>query len=544
MRREFLLFFFFGFLTLTNAQTVLIPVGSGWKYLDNGTDQGTSWVQSGFNDASWASGIAELGYGDGDENTVVSYGSNSGNKHITTYFRKTFSVANPALFSSLLLEWVKDDGIIIYINGNEVLRQNMPTGPVNYQSLAPGTIAWPNEDDWNSATISAAHLVAGTNVIAAEIHQDSPSSSDISFNLRLSGNTSPLNATVVRGPYLQNGNQQHIIVRWRTNVPGDSKVRYGISPLNLNLTATNTQFSTEHEVVITGLQPETKYYYEIGDNTTWYGSSSFQYFQTLPLEGKVAPYLFWVIGDAGTGNDNQRAVRDAMLHYAGSSHFDAWIMLGDNAYEGGSDSEYQNGVFGNMYESILSRTVVWPTPGNHDYNNHIPFSPAPAYYDIFNLPASGEAGGLPSGTEKYYSWNYGNVHFISLDSYDEDRSPNAAMATWLQADLAANTQPWVIAYWHHPPYTKGSHDSDNPWLYDFELPQIRQNIVPILEQYGVDLVLNGHSHCYERSFLLDGHYGQSNTLQPEMILDNTSGSYPAVCPYEKHDEPVKSHKGT
>jgi hypothetical protein len=405
-------------------------------------------------------------------------------------------------------------------------------------------VAWPFEDDWYNATISAGLLVSGTNVLAVEIHQDDASSSDISFNLKLTGNTAPLNALVVRGPYLQNANNSQVVIKWRTNVNSDAKVRYGVSPVLLNQTAYASNFGTEHEVLITGLSTNTVYYYEIGDNTSYYTPSTTQYFKTLPVQGTEGAYQFWVIGDAGTGNNNQRAVRDAMLNYTGNTHLDGWIMLGDNAYDGGFDSEYQVGVFGNMYESILTRTVLWPTPGNHDYNNHIPFSPDPAYYDIFTLPAAGQAGGIPSGTEKYYSWNFGNIHFISLDSYDEDRGSNAAMANWLQADLAANTQPWVIAYWHHPPYTKGSHDSDNPLLYDFELPEIRQNIIPILEQFGVDLVLNGHSHCYERSFLIDGHYGNSDDLQPSMILDQTTGSYPTVCPYEKHDEVVRAHKGT
>jgi hypothetical protein len=118
------------------------------------------------------------------------------------------------------------------------------------------------------------------------------------------------------------------------------------------------------------------------------------------------------------------------------------------------------------------------------------------------------------------------------------------MAVWLQNDLTANTLPWTIAYWHHPPYTKGSHNSDNTNLLDGELPEIRQNIIPILENNGVDLILNGHSHSYERSFLLDGHYGTSSQLLPSMIKDNTSGSFPASCPYQKQTIPNKAHKGT
>src|SRR5258705_12371843 len=100
-----------------------------------------------------------------------------------------------------------------------------------------------------------------------------------------------------------------------------------------------------------------------------------------------------------------------------------------------------------------------------------------------------------------------------------DRLEEAPMCQWLRLDLAANTNLWLIAFWHHPPYSKGSHDSD----WEFELVEMRENALPILEAYGVDLVLCGHSHGYERSFLLNGYYGGSETLVPEMIKDGGDG---------------------
>jgi hypothetical protein len=209
------------------------------------------------------------------------------------------------------------------------------------------------------------------------------------------------------------------------------------------------------------------------------------------------------------------------------------------------DNEYQNAVFDNMYDQLLMNTPLFPAPGNHDYNNHIPFSPPPAYYDIFSLPAQGESGGLASGTEHYYSWDYGNVHFISLDSYDVNRDSTGAMGLWLKADLAAATwQDFIIAYWHHPPYTKGTHDSDNPLFYDFEMVEMREQILPLLENGGVDLVLAGHSHVYERSPLLDGHYGNSGSFSSAHVIDGGSGDYTVGCPYRKNTQITRSHKGT
>ena len=141
------------------------------------------------------------------------------------------------------------------------------------------------------------------------------------------------------------------------------------------------------------------------------------------------------------------------------------------------------------------------------------------YFDIFTLPSLGEAGGVASGTEAFYSFDYANIHFICLDSYESDRSPGGPMLTWLENDLAATTQKWIIAYWHHPPYSKGAHDSDT----ERRLVDMRENALPILESYGTDLVLSGHSHSYERSFQLHGHYGSSDTLTPNMIVNGSDG---------------------
>jgi PKD repeat protein len=159
---------------------------------------------------------------------------------------------------------------------------------------------------------------------------------------------------------------------------------------------------------------------------------------------------------------------------------------------------------------------MWSTLGNHDGSSADSGTQTGPYYDIYNLPTSAEIGGLPSGTEAYYSFDYANIHFICLDSYDTDRAPAGTMMTWMQNDLAINTQPWVIAFWHHPPYSKGSHDSDD----EDELIDMRENAVPLLEDMGVDLVLSGHSHSYERSYLLDGHYGNSLSLDPDLNVLN------------------------
>jgi hypothetical protein len=171
-------------ITLTAAPSVvLITTNSTWKYLDNGTDQGTAWRGTTFNDGAWSSGRAQLGYGDGDETTVVSYGPNANSKYITTYFRRTFTVANAAEYSALNLWLLRDDGAVVYLNGTEIYRAGMAGGAVDYTTRANATAD--NAVDRTSVGVNG--LVSGNNVLAVEIHQAAPDSSDISFDFELAG---------------------------------------------------------------------------------------------------------------------------------------------------------------------------------------------------------------------------------------------------------------------------------------------------------------------------------------------------------------------
>jgi len=345
--------------------------------------------------------------------------------------------------------------------------------------------------------------------------------------------------TVTRGPYLQMGTPTSLVVRWRTNTASNSRVRYGTTPTNLAASANTTTVTTEHEVLVPGLTPNTRYYYSIGTSTqTLAGGNADYFFITPPPLGTAQPTHIWVIGDAGTANANARAVRDAYLNFKGTQYTHLWLMLGDNAYPDGTDAQYQAAVF-NMYPTLLRQTVLWPMLGNHD--GHSADSPTQTgpYYNIFTLPQRGEAGGLASGTEAYYAFDYGNIHFIVLDSFDTNRAPTGAMMNWLRNDLAATTQDWIIAYWHHPPYSKGSHDSDT----EAALREMRQNALPILEAGGVDLVLTGHSHSYERSFLIDGHYGTSTTFTAGMLVNGGDGRIDSDGEYQKPAAGPAPHVG-
>jgi hypothetical protein len=167
-----------------NSESIsLISRKSTWKYSDQGTLPSVFWADPAFDDATWAEGQAELGYGDGNEQTVVSYGADAGNKYITTYFRKSIMVADTTDFQLLTGSVQFDDGVIVYLNGSEVFRGNMPEGVVSNATLAGLTT--PAEDAFTPFTIPKGTLKPGLNVIAVEIHQNGPGSTDISFDLDL-----------------------------------------------------------------------------------------------------------------------------------------------------------------------------------------------------------------------------------------------------------------------------------------------------------------------------------------------------------------------
>jgi hypothetical protein len=163
----------------------IVPFGSVWKYLDNGSNQSNAWRSIDYEDDGWASGPAQLGYGDGDEATEVGYGTNAASKYITTYFRQTFMVPDRLAFTNLVLRVIRDDGAIVYLNGVEVFRNNMPSGAVNYLTEAPSSIGGSGENTIFTTNVNPALLLNGANVLAVEIHQDDPGSSDLSFDLEL-----------------------------------------------------------------------------------------------------------------------------------------------------------------------------------------------------------------------------------------------------------------------------------------------------------------------------------------------------------------------
>ena len=334
-----------------------------------------------------------------------------------------------------------------------------------------------------------------------------------------------------RAPYIQMLTSESVVIHWLTEDIQRGVVGFGEESGDLATIELESSPTKNHIVKLPNLKPDTRYYYQTGKMG---GFNAFDpekhWFYTHPEE--VVPTRIWVIGDSGTASETLYQVRDAALRWMqenplhteqidkqsntqsnnddNTPHINVWISLGDIAYPSGSNDQFQSALF-EPFEDITANTVLWPVYGNHDDRRW-------TYFRIFSLPENAEAGGVASHTENYYSFDYSNAHFVMLDSQASNLSAMGKMANWLKNDLAQNTKPWLIAAVHHPPYTKGTHDSDGIFDSYGRMQDIRKNIVPILEQAGVDLVLSGHSHMYERSYLIDCAYDKSSAFSPLNIV--------------------------
>ncbi len=537
-------------LLANNTPMSLINFNTAWRYLDNNS-RPANWHTSGFADGGWASGNAELGYGDGPA-TTVSYGPDANNKYITTLFRKSFNITGLNTLNSLTLNIVRDDGFVLYVNGVEVIRNNMPSGAISNATEASAAISGADETTPVTYVLPRCHFAEGSNTIAVEMHQSDPTSTDLSFNLELFGTTGGGTPTLSRGPYLQSGSETAITVRWRTNTACMGRIRIGTAHgTYATASASETCPTTEHIVQVTGLTADTKYFYEVGaTDGTIFEAGTANFFRTNPPATTTRKIRITAFGDCGRGNaayqDNNLANYLNYLTTNGIDAPDAWILMGDNAYSTGTDAEYTSNFFSIYGPNIMKNHKLYPTPGNHDYGNSSgnKTSRSMPYHSNFTVPMNGAAGGVASNKQNYYSYDIGNIHFLALDAYgieddgtDIGTSGTSALKTWLTADLAANTKKWTIAYWHHPPYTKSSHNSDS----EADLIAIRQNFITFLETRGVDLIICGHSHAYERGYLLRNFTGTWTSFTPGThAVSTSSAAYTsaATCPYVYNSTPA------
>lgn len=314
----------------------------------------------------------------------------------------------------------------------------------------------------------------------------------------LTGGTAPpppSSITLVREPYLQQVYDRSALIVWASREPGPAHARVS----GRDIPAVTTRFPAsvtgmafdyyQHEAAVGGLIPGTAYAYDVFVRGTDANAAS-DAFTTAPAAGSGRA-RFIVFGDSGTGSTDQRTLAAVM----NADSFDLAMHTGDIAYgnSGGTGdatySTYHNWFFG-VYRNWLRRRPFFPSPGNHDVRAGTDWGRA--YLDLFVLPEHAGAGAYPDHAERYYSFDYGPVHVVSLDTERAfvDTARRAEQIRWLEADLAASSQLWKVAVFHRSPYSSGEHGPD---------PAIQQSFGTVFQKHGVQLVLSGHDHGYERS---------------------------------------------
>ncbi|MBI5878690.1 MAG: metallophosphoesterase [Chloroflexi bacterium] len=285
------------------------------------------------------------------------------------------------------------------------------------------------------------------------------------------------NPTLMRGPYLGNPTTTTVQFIWVTDVPTDATVFYGIDLPYTSQSSSGT-VSTTHAVALSGLLPGTHYGYTIhsGAVVTPLAGASFR-----TLRAAYDSYFtFAALGDSGSGDSHQYAVAGTLQRMQ-----PAFVLhTGDVIYPAGEAANYGPRFFA-PYSLTLATAPFFMSPGNHDYMQ----AGAAPYYDVFYLPSNDA-----TGTESYYSFDYGNAHVVALDT-NLTGAAAAAMTAWLAQDLAATTRFWKFVFFHHAIYSSGPHGSEA------YVQPLRDTLGPIFEQYNVDIVFNGHDHTYERTFL-------------------------------------------
>lgn len=366
----------------------------------------------------------------------------------------------------------------LFVNGVLDAESDVQTGDILYPDRAPLTIgAYEDANEFYPLKGRLRHLAVydtalEPEVIAQEFVRDRALVDlDPWFDTRL---------RMVVPPYLQFATTEGITIRWETSRPGSSRVEYGASADALSrAVATGSNDATMHDVALTGLEPQTQYFYRVVSEASDGQSLTSD---TYTFQTAVRPdsaYAFAVIGDTQSGPDVVRKI--AALAWSERPNF--MVHAGDLVSTGSDKSHWTSHFFPNM-TPFISRVAFYPVLGNHERN-------AGYYYDYMSLPEP----------EYYYTFRYGNAQFFMLDT-NKKVGPDTEQYLWLEDELAVSDATWKFVVHHQPAYTSDSNDYGDTWTSGRSThgdTNVRQ-LVPLYERYGVDVVFNGHIHLYERTW--------------------------------------------
>lgn len=513
---------------------VLLEGNSAWKYVDNGTDQGTVW-QAVYDDSGWQTGLAPLGYKDngtgvsttifGGLNTNISYGSNQSDKYRTSYFRTNVNVDIDQLKEFVKIEGTLafDDGVVLYLNGAEIYREGMPAGAVNYLTESTSSKSAPNVSKVDLTDVVKANLQDGDNVFAAEVHQANGSSSDLYWDMELT--LYPAADPVVPGQgkpeaiaLTFNGNPQtrmgfawyapETVTGTRLEVVEAEKVTGGSFPAEGILTfegtsslssvyasradksAGNASVISSHKVLAENLQPGTAYAYRAGDGQdgNW---SDIGTFTTEAAENSAYQFLYTTDSQGTTEEDFE--IWNHTLQEGLSKFPDVEFIVNSGDLVDHGDIEEQWGWFFEKPKAILQNIPLVPVVGNHESKSYSNFT------DHFNLPNVSNSGAKPDGS--VYSLDYGPAHVMVLNTEYYGESSSAEnneiynkQVEWLRSEVAKTDKQWNIVLLHKSPYSVANHTNDTDVLF------YRAQLTKVFDELGIDMVIGGHDHTYTRSY--------------------------------------------
>ena len=479
-----ILLLWFGCLSARASDIGLVRIGESWRYQKGLSDRPfPEWTQPGYNDAAWFSGLSGFSGWNLPEATVIS---DYGLGYTTVYFRKNFDVTEPGRVHWLILRADFDDALVVYLNGQEVLRRGVPGEPgeaVPANTL--GTLRVRGGTEEFNLSHAIPHLTAGMNTLAVQL-LGATNSPGMGLNLELLANFN-------RGPFLQSTSTNSTLVVWKTPVPADGFIEFGLDTAEVERLDVSSA-ATNHVAALTDLLPGTRYYYRVGARDD--GSevlSDWAELRTLKMEG---PISFTILGDSGVGNNNQYTIARRMQEAGG----DLIMHLGDMIYYA---FHHYNADFRclSVYADQLRTTPMFIALGNHDF-----YGDRTALLDTFYLPTNNV-----TGTEHYYSFDHGDVHFTVVWTDLQmavDYSVGSVQHQWLTNDLATTTKPWKLLFFHHTIRSSSVHQYDD---YDLNgIPdeiQLQESIGRAASDYGVQIMFNGHDHCYEKCAPVAGPLG-------------------------------------
>lgn len=459
------------------ADGALIRPGDDWRFMKGTAAAPPDWATSAFADFSWSSGPSgfSVGFGNYEEATVLA--DMPGNYN-SVLLRRKFVVAqsDPIVWPVLRIDY--DDGFVAYLNGAEIARRGLAGNvgePVPFNAEAsPHPRGATEEIDLRAFRTQ---FLEGTNVLALQVHN-----SDV--NNATWAVVPELLAGITRGPFLQSTSSNRTLVVWKTALPADTRVEFGPTPQLGEIRYTAAP-SIDHVVELTSLLADTPYFYQV--SSTAAGEtvrSEVHSFRTLKNEGAVK---FLVVGDTGVGQPAQYELAHQMAKRGG----DLLLHMGDVVYPLFISERVDAKLF-SVYDDMMASLPWFFALGNHDLN-----AGESHYLNAFHLPTN-----AITGTEHFYSLDHGDVHIAVLmvpyiSQYQ--LTVGSDQYRWLTNDLATTSKPWKVLVYHVPMQTSSLHRLDD---FNFngrrDSEEIREVLLPVAEQYGVQVTFSGHDHVFER----------------------------------------------